>query len=105
MRNIYYDPQDFDLEIVTTHEFSSRNYEFDTRVIWRDIHTGDLYTAREYGCSCPTPFENYTKKEDLAEVRSVQWLIEEAFEEAKKEYYAGDHISPYIEELRCLLKK
>jgi len=56
--NIFYNPEAFGLEVVAQIEYSSGSYEFDTRVIWRDKQ-GKLYTARDSGCSCPTPFEDY----------------------------------------------
>ena len=100
--NVYYNPEHFDLEVIAEFDFSSGSYEFDKRVIWKDLQDGTLYTARHSGCSCPTPFEDYESKADLSEVRSTNWLIEEAREAAKSEYYSGPSVLDYIEELRCL---
>lgn len=63
--NPYYDaPEDTGLTIVAWIEYSDMDYVFDTRVVWR--HTdGKLYTARDSGCSCPTPFEDYTSLDKL----------------------------------------
>lgn len=58
--NVYYSPEKFDLEPVDEIEYSSGSYEFDTRVVWSHRPTGRLLTARDSGCSCPTPFEDYT---------------------------------------------
>lgn len=57
--NIYYTPEAFGLERVAEIEYSDRNYVFDTRMVWRQTATGRLLTARDSGCSCPSPFENH----------------------------------------------
>lgn len=57
-KNIYYNPEAFGLSVVAEIEYSSGEYEFDTRVVWKD-KAGKLWTARDSGCSCPTPFEDY----------------------------------------------
>jgi hypothetical protein len=56
--NIYYNPEKFGLEVFAEFEFSDRFYQFDTRVVWKD-REGQLWTARDSGCSCPIPFEDY----------------------------------------------
>jgi len=57
--NIYYDPEHFGLEIVAEIEYSSGFYEFDTRVVWKQKSSRKCFTARDSGCSCPIPFEDY----------------------------------------------
>lgn len=96
--NIYYNPEKFDLEIVEVHDFSDGNYCFDYRVIWKD-NNGKLYTARDSGCSCPSPFEDYAKVADLEDF-SASHLIEEAREEAIRGNYSGDPIEPWVTEIR-----
>lgn len=59
MSNIYYNPEHFGLEIVAQIEYSSGCYEFDTRVVWKQKSSRKCFTARDSGCSCPTPFEDY----------------------------------------------
>lgn len=59
MSNIYYNPEHFGLEIVAEIEYSSGSYEFDTRVVWKQKSSRKCFTARDSGCSCPTPFEDY----------------------------------------------
>ena len=65
MDSLYYNPKAHNLEEVVKHDYSSGCYEFDYRVVWRHFLTGLLYTARNSGCSCPAPFENYYSIEDL----------------------------------------
>lgn len=62
-KNPYYNPEHFGLEIVA--ELNPHlSYEFDMVVVWKDKE-GNLFWAGDAGCSCPTPFENYTSIETL----------------------------------------
>jgi len=67
-KNAFYHPEALGLEVVAELEFSDMNYCFDTRVVWKNKE-GVLYTARDAGCSCPTPFEDYTSVESLERAR------------------------------------
>jgi len=62
--DVYYQPEKFDLYPVAEIDYSDGNYQFDLRVVWKHT-TGQLFTARDSGCSCPSPFEDYTKLTDL----------------------------------------
>jgi hypothetical protein len=62
--NIFYNPEKHGLTVIGEVEFSDGFYQFDTRVAWRD-EDGKVYTARDSGCSCPTPFEEFEKVSDL----------------------------------------
>lgn len=79
MSNVYYSPEEFGLEVVGEIEFSDGDYQFDTRVIWKHS-SGKLYTARDSGCSCPSPFEEYNKLEDLDELTDLGELEREVRE-------------------------
>jgi hypothetical protein len=67
MPNIYYSPEKFGLKVVAELEYSDMNYVFDTLVVWAD-ENGVLYSARDAGCSCPTPFEDYGSIAELDRV-------------------------------------
>lgn len=57
--NVYYHPEKHGLSVVAELEFGDGGgYGFDFRVVWQDAN-GLLYTARDSGCSCPSPFEDY----------------------------------------------
>lgn len=73
--NIYYHPEKFGLIIFDKLECSDNNYQFDTRVVWK-TENGSLLTARDSGCSCPSPFE---------EIHSSEGLDAFNFEEIKNE--------------------
>ena len=78
--NVYYHPEVHGLKVVASLEYSSGSYEFDTRVVWRH-ESGIVVTARDSGCSCPTPFEDYEGLYDLEhlyEPRQFDELIYEA---------------------------
>jgi hypothetical protein len=86
-RNAYYHPEALGLTVVAELEFSDMNYCYDTRVVWKD-ESGTLYTARDSGCSCPTPFEDYTSVESLERANLRELEDEVAFE--KKSAYRGN---------------
>lgn len=65
MPNVYYNPEDFGLVIVGSTELSEPCYSFDTLVVWQHIETGEFYAAHDSGCSCPSPFEDFSGVEDL----------------------------------------
>jgi hypothetical protein len=68
--DVYYQPEAFDLEPLTELELYEPNYSFDTVAVWRHTPTGDLYWAYDSGCSCPSPFENYTSLDKLEKLSS-----------------------------------
>lgn len=75
MPNIYYNPEQFGLEVVGEVEWSDENYQFDTTVVWRDKETGVIYYASDSGCSCPTPFE-LDNRDSIIEMVRLQELID-----------------------------
>lgn len=86
MNYIYCHPEDFELEVVDEIDYSSGSYEFDTRIVWKHIKTGKHYTARDSGCSCPLPFEDYTTIEDLEEIGTIDSLKTEINKELNEDY-------------------
>lgn len=61
--DVYYQPEKFGLTPVAEIDYSSGSYEFHIRVVWRHS-SGLILTARDAGCSCPSPFEDVTSLED-----------------------------------------
>lgn len=94
--NVYYNPEQFGLEQVAQIDYSDGCYCFDYRVVWRHTETRTLYSARDSGCSCPTPFEDFHKIEDLQEFGNGEWIIREAKEEASGDWYHGDPADSFI---------
>lgn len=63
--NPSYNPESLGLDTIAEVDYSDGNYVYDTRIVWKSYHDGLFYTARDSGCSCPTPFENYNTIESL----------------------------------------
>lgn len=59
MSDLYYNPEAYGLEAVSTLEDPNASYSFDTVALWRRIADGKLFWAADSGCSCPTPFDEY----------------------------------------------
>ena len=77
--SIYYEPGEVGLEQVSEINYASPDdYGFDYRVVWWHAERRKLYTGRDYGCSCPAPFEGYSKLEDLDELTDMLAVREEA---------------------------
>lgn len=53
------------------------SYEFNTYLVLKDKETGAFYGAGSSGCSCPTPFEEYTRLSELTALRDLDHLEEE----------------------------
>lgn len=62
--NIYYNPQDFGLEVVGDIERSDGCYQFDMVVVWKQAR-GKYWIGQDSGCSCPSPFEDITDINEL----------------------------------------
>lgn len=62
--NVYYNPQDYGLEIVGELEWSEPCYDFDMTVVWKEKR-GTYWIGDDSGCSCPSPFEDITEKDEL----------------------------------------
>ena len=80
--NVYYNPEAFGLKVVAEIDYSSQYYEYDTRVVWQHIESGKFYTARDSGCSCPTPFEGCSSIEDLEDF-NVEVIVSEVHESGR----------------------
>lgn len=61
--NIYYDPENYGLTVLTTVELAEPDYSFDMLAVWKGPE--GFYLATDSGCSCPSPFENYGGIDDL----------------------------------------
>jgi hypothetical protein len=76
MSDVYSSPADYGLTPVAELELDNESYQFNIRMAWRHAD-GRLLTARDSGCSCPSPFETYTSLEQLDPV-NVEELENEA---------------------------
>ena len=90
--DVCYQPEAFDLVPVAEIDYSDECYCFDTRIVWRHTPTGTLYTARDAGCSCPSPFEDYTSLDDL-DVFDLDTILAEVEQEVV--HAAMDEVTQY----------
>lgn len=82
--NPYYNPESLGLEIIAELEFSDMSYQFDTLLVWRHKDSGKFYTARDSGCSCPTPFEDYCGIDKLTELNDWTQLLSDVEPETER---------------------
>lgn len=71
--NAYYEPGKLGLSVVATADQENMSWEFDTFVVWKH-NDGRIFCASDSGCSCPTPFEDYTTLESLTKIDSLSQL-------------------------------
>lgn len=64
--DIYYNPEKFGLKTVAEIEWSDESYQFDTTCVWVHPETGRWFVESDSGCSCPSPFEDFTDLGKLA---------------------------------------
>lgn len=65
---IYNHPEKFGLTQVGQVDWDGGDdYGFDFTVVWKDKN-GNLYWASDAGCSCPSPFEDFS--DDLSELET-----------------------------------
>lgn len=68
--SVYYEPERYGLTVLHEHD-PPLSYEFHMLVLW--VHkSGKLLMASDSGCSCPSPFEDYTSLRDLTPVGSIE---------------------------------
>lgn len=77
--DVYYQPEKFGLEVVAELALDDEPYSFDILVVWRHS-SGLLFSAHDAGCSCPSPFENFTSLEhvDLFDYDEIEARVAEA---------------------------
>jgi hypothetical protein len=62
--NVYYNPKAWGMETVATLENPHADYDFNTLAVWQH-EDGRVFYARDSGCSCPSPFEDFRTFDDL----------------------------------------
>ncbi len=72
MPNVYGSPEKFGLTPIDELELNDYSYEFDIVAVWKHGESGKIYLAADSGCSCPSPFEDFTSLEELEEIVSMQ---------------------------------
>lgn len=100
MNDVYHEPNKFGLTKVAEIDYSDQDYQFDLRVVWRH-KDGRYFTARDSGCSCPSPFEDYDSLDKLTPFKRED-VEREAREQSFSSRYDGEDIVPFLSKLRDL---
>lgn len=68
--NPYYNPEKLDLELLSFDE-PNMSYEYNTLCFWV-TKEGLIYCASDSGCSCPTPFEEYSGENQKEVIQKLE---------------------------------
>lgn len=94
MSTYYYSPEEVGLEVVGQVEWSEPCYSFDLSVVWYHPEQDIFYFGSDSGCSCPSPFEDFSSLDDLEsgnQHAAIRYLLErKAEEEAGYKNYDND---------------
>lgn len=100
--NPYYSPEHFDPPLKLEAELSldDEAYQFDIRIVVSD-ERGNLYTARDSGCSCPCPFEDFHSLSDfvplgLVSRRRIPTEGEDGYENYHRAQANGWDVTPWF---------
>lgn len=94
--NPYYNPEKLELEILSFDE-PEMSYEYNILCFWA-TKNGLIYSASDSGCSCPTPFEEYsgeTQKDVIQKLERIGSLEQSLsiFDSWNKDYDNCPHLS------------
>jgi hypothetical protein len=100
------EPEKYGLEIVAQLDDPCSCYDFDSVIVWRVKETNTLVWAESSGCSCPAPFEEFDKIEDLTSLTDFH----EFFDDVEKSWcpYSRNQeqrtaLTEFLAEVRNLL--
>lgn len=85
--DVYHQAEQFGLTQIGQIEWAEPDYSFDIGVVWID-ENGDLFYAQDAGCSCPSPFEDYTSKESLEKLTFAE--LQARLEKEAEEHYISE---------------
>ncbi len=85
--DVYYQAEQFGLTQLGEIEWAEPDYSFDIGVVWID-EAGDLFYGQDSGCSCPSPFEDFTSKDHLDKLTFPE--LQEKLEKEAEEHYISE---------------
>lgn len=85
--DLYNQPEQFGLTPIGELNDPDASWSFNDFVVWKH-EDGSYYFGEDSGCSCPSPFEDYTSLEKASKMESI-----EQFEAAVKDYF--NSVAPY----------
>lgn len=102
MSNVYYNPEDHELELVSALNQPDMDYSYNTLIVLKHKPTNRLFYAQDSGCSCPTPFDDYRFSADESGV--INTNLNEITEASKNSFQnAVDEFPVSMEERQeCL---
>lgn len=105
--NPYYDPKKCGLEKVAELDFSDGCYNFNITAVWTKAGEKKFYWADDSGCSCPSPFENYSEHEQLESggFKQIRDHLNSRFDgDAWGQYVKITELHPVLEKLHEISK-
>lgn len=93
---MYYEPKEYDLEIVLGLDEPNMSYEFNMFVIWQH-KDGRLFYGIDSGCSCPCPFEDVHGLDQLTAITKHGFDSFVSELKAWAKYYDGKPFLPSSE--------
>lgn len=90
--DIYCSPEEFGVETIGQLDLTDESYMFDILLVQRSKFTGMFYINRDSGCSCPSPFEDYTTLDSLGKA----FTAHEAVAKIRSECAGVDNWNDFI---------
>ena len=103
MNNIYYSPEDHGLKVMWQIE-KEPEYDFDMTIVWKRISDGALFWASDSGCSCPSPFEDYSGIGDLTPLTQATFGELESHVRGHWSFGAADKVE-FLSKIRRALSR
>lgn len=102
----YDKPEAHGLEIIASLDWTNEPHTFDA---WYEPKTGNVYIAHDSGCSCPSPFEDYSTVKDLERIKDTANL-EALIKKTKASGYGvpscfSDDARLFVDKINEALKK
>ncbi len=104
MSNPNYDPKELGLKVFSETAEDDMSYSFNIFAVWHDPEIRGLFYAEDSGCSCPSPFEDYRKREDLGFTNREEEILV-ALNEWKEGYSDYSRSKRDISSLRRKIKR
>jgi hypothetical protein len=105
--DVYYNPEKFGLKTVGEIEWNGNAYEFYITVIWKN-DAGEYFMATDSGCSCPSPFEDFTSVESLEgpfDKEAVKYHLRERMSAQTDTSWAEKSVGELRKEVNLIIRR
>jgi len=96
---MYYNPEQYGLEIVEELNDPDASYSFDMFVIWIRKVDGELFYGTDSGCSCPSPFEKISGVEELTRLGDLASFERELIAWGSR-YFDAQELQAVVDKVR-----